>query len=50
MIVGSSQLWKKYHCAAFLKQMPNFNSFLTVTSNLDVLFALFSQVFVLYRS
>jgi hypothetical protein len=25
MIVGSGQvLWKKYYCAAFLKQMPNF--------------------------
>jgi hypothetical protein len=32
MIVGSSQLWKKYYCAAFLRQMPNFNLLLTVTS------------------
>jgi hypothetical protein len=35
MIVGSSQLWKKYYCVAFLRQMPN-------------LFALFNSVFVAY--
>jgi hypothetical protein len=49
MIVGSSQLWKKYYCAAFLRQMPNFNLLLTVTSDInDVLFALFNSFFVAY--
>jgi hypothetical protein len=33
MIVGSSQLWKKYYCAAFLKQMPDFTSLLSATSD-----------------
>jgi hypothetical protein len=46
MIVGSSQLWKKYYCAAFLKQIPNFNLLLIVTSG--ILFALFNPVFVCY--
>jgi hypothetical protein len=46
MIVWSSQLKKKY-CAAFLKQMSNFNLLLTVTSDINgVLFALFNPVFV----
>jgi hypothetical protein len=31
---------KKYYCAAFLEQMPDFNSLLTVTSDIDVLLAL----------
>jgi hypothetical protein len=38
-------LEKKYYCAAFLKQMPNFDSLLTV---IFVLFALFTPVFVPY--
>jgi hypothetical protein len=29
----------KYYYAPFLKQMPNFNSLLTVTSDIDGLFA-----------
>jgi hypothetical protein len=38
---------KKYDCGDFLKQMPNFNLLLTVTSDInDVLFALFNPVFV----
>jgi hypothetical protein len=45
MIVGSSLLWKKYYCAAFLKQMPNFN-LLTVTSDINgVSFVFFNSVF-----
>jgi hypothetical protein len=49
MIVGSSQLWKKYYCAAFLRQMPNLNLLLTVTSDINgVLFAHFNSVFVTY--
>jgi hypothetical protein len=49
MIVGSSQLWKKY-CAAFLKQIPNFHLLLTVTSDINgvLLFALFNPVFIPY--
>jgi hypothetical protein len=31
-----------------VKQMPNFNSLLTITSDVVVLFALFSLVFVLH--
>jgi hypothetical protein len=47
MIVGSSQLWKKYYCGAFLKQMPNFSLSLTVTSDINgVLFAIFNPVFL----
>jgi hypothetical protein len=42
MIVGSSQL----DCAAFLKQVPNFNSLLTVNSDIEVLFALSFFIFV----
>jgi hypothetical protein len=39
MIVGSSQLWNFFYCAAFLKQLPNFNSLLTVISDIDLFFA-----------
>jgi hypothetical protein len=49
MFVGLSQLWKKYYCAASLKQMINFNLLLTLTSDINgVLFALFSPVFFPY--
>jgi hypothetical protein len=49
MFVGLSQLWKKYYCAASLKQMINFNLLLTHTSDINgVLFALFSPVFFPY--
>jgi hypothetical protein len=50
MFVGSSQLWKKYYGADFVKQMSNFNLLLlTVTSDMNgVLFALFHSVLVPY--
>jgi hypothetical protein len=49
MIVGSSQLWIFFYCAAFLKQMSNFYLLLTVTSDINgVLFAFFNPVFVPY--
>jgi hypothetical protein len=50
MIGGSNQLWqKKIICAAFLKQMPNFNLLLTVISDINgVLFMLLNSVFVPY--
>jgi hypothetical protein len=49
MIVGSSQLWKKHYCSAFLKQMPNFNLLLIVSSDINgVLLALFNLVFIPY--
>jgi hypothetical protein len=42
-------LKKNYYCAAFLKQMPNFNLSLSVTSDINgVLVALFNPVFIPY--
>jgi hypothetical protein len=48
MIVGSSQLLgEKHYCAAFLKQMPNYNLLLSVSSDInDALVALFNPVFI----
>jgi hypothetical protein len=49
---GQASFGQKYYCAAFLKQMPNFNLLLTVNSESSdvngVLFALFNPVFVPY--
>jgi hypothetical protein len=44
MIIKSSQLWKK-NCAAFLKQMLNFNLLITVTSDINDVFIEFSGQF-----
>jgi hypothetical protein len=46
---GQASFEKKYYCAAFLKQMPNFNLSLSVTSDINgVLVALFNPVFIPY--
>jgi hypothetical protein len=46
---GQASVGKEYYCAAFLKQLPNFNLLLIVTFDTnDVLFALFNPLFVLY--
>jgi hypothetical protein len=49
LLSGQASFGKTYYCAAFLKQMPNFNLLLTVTSDINgVLFSLFNTVFVPY--
>jgi hypothetical protein len=46
---GQASFGKKYNCAAFSKQMPNFNLLLTVTSDINsVPLAPFNPVFVPY--
>jgi hypothetical protein len=46
---GQVNVGKKYYCAIFLKQMPNFNLLSTVTSDIKGdIFALFNPVFVPY--
>jgi hypothetical protein len=40
LLLGQASFEIEDCCAAFLKQMPNFNSLLTVTSDIDGLFAL----------